>query len=343
MIFSSWSIALSICTVTGLFLCMRASVTAVKILRLWDVGSDSALQIELEGETLLSATLVQYGLVLQILSLVLLVLAADAFSGSLVGAMCATGAFLANDYGIPALLVKLLAVFFYGFWIVLHRLDICSEFYPLVRIKNIYLLSLLPLMLTDTLLQTGYLLGLDPDIITSCCGTLFREGQGDGYNLLGPLPLPGLLTLFSGLVILISLGSWYLSRGLRQQPVTGGVETLSIALVLLWTSFFPLALVVITVFISSYIYNMPFHNCPFDILKREYYGIGYPIYGSLMVAVFTGICGSGAVFLRPCAGLRSVVVLFQRTSLRLSLLSLLVFLVFISAPPCVYFYFGGEM
>ena len=57
--------------------------------------------------------------------------------------MCATGALLANPYGMPALLVKLFGVFFYGFWILLHQLDIRSEHYPLVRIKYLALLLLL--------------------------------------------------------------------------------------------------------------------------------------------------------------------------------------------------------
>ena len=66
----------------------------------------------LENEIWLTSTLVEYALAVQVISLIVFVLAADHFSQSIVGAMCATGSLLANDFGIPALIVSLTIVAF---------------------------------------------------------------------------------------------------------------------------------------------------------------------------------------------------------------------------------------
>ncbi|MFA6465350.1 MAG: hypothetical protein WCT30_06305, partial [Desulfurivibrionaceae bacterium] len=149
MFLNPWSLALSLCSLVVLLLGAVAGKTAVRVLRFWEPGSDSTQQIRLENEIWLSSTLVAYGLGFQIITLILFVLAADEFCQVIVGAMCATGALLANPYGMPALLVKLFGVFFYGFWILLHQLDIRSEHYPLVRIKYLALLLLLPMLILD--------------------------------------------------------------------------------------------------------------------------------------------------------------------------------------------------
>jgi hypothetical protein len=149
MFLNSWSLGLTLAGLIILFLGVFACRTAVRVLRYWNPQNDSNLQIKLENEIWLASTLVEYGLGFQIITVILFVLAADNFCHVIVGAMCATGALLANDFGIPALLVKIGGVFFYGFWIVLHKLDISSETYPLVRIKYIYLLFILPLLIAD--------------------------------------------------------------------------------------------------------------------------------------------------------------------------------------------------
>ena len=135
MFLNSWSIALIICGLVVLFLMGYAARSGIRVLLFWDPESDSNRQIRLENEIWLTSTLVEYALGVQVVSLIVFVLAADYFSQSIVGAMCATGSLLANDFGVPALIVKIGGVFFYGFWIVLHQLDIRSEKYPLVRLE----------------------------------------------------------------------------------------------------------------------------------------------------------------------------------------------------------------
>jgi len=341
MILNSWSISLLIASAASLFLAGGAAKTAIKILRFWDGDADTARQIELENETWLSALLMEYGMVLQLLSLLLLVLAADSYSEILIGAMCATGAFLANGYGIPLLLLKILGVFLYGFWIVLHRLDICSEFLPLTRLKFLYLLFLSPLLLVDIFLLILYLSHLKPDVITSCCGVVFDMATGDGKNLIGPVPTQLVMWTFYGLAgMLFGCGLFLLKR------IDNGAfpceRIIGILFGLFWTVFFALSLLVITAVISSYIYGMPFHHCPFDILKKEYSFIGYPIYATLFIASFFGMSVGGTALVGTVSCLRESVCSFRKRSLRISLFFLPIFLLIISWFPAVYIFYGGD-
>jgi hypothetical protein len=342
MMFHGWAIALSVCSAATFFLGLLAVICGVRVLRYWDHGSDTPLQIRLEGEIWLTSALMQYGLVFQVLSLLLLVLAADTFSSLLVGAMCATGAFLANDYGIPALLVKIVMVFFCGFWLILHRLDLQSEFYPLVRAKYWYLLLLVPLLAVDGAVQSAYLFMLEPDVITSCCGVVFKPDAGNGFNLLDPYSTPFVLLLFYALAIFLLLIGMLLYRQMKKHS-QGCRAILCGFYASGWALFFPVSIWAITIFFSSYIYAMPSHRCPFDILQPEYGYIGYPIYLSLFLATFLGIACGIAALVRRYAGLADPVSIFHRTALPMSLILLLIFLVITSYAPLQYIVAGGEV
>jgi len=335
MFLNAWSLALTLTSIAAIVLGAIACRTAIRVLRHWDPASDSERQIRLEGEIWLSSTLVAYGLGFQIVSVVLFVLAADEFCKVIVGAMCATGALLANSYGMPALLVKLAGVFFYGFWIVLHQLDIRSESYPLVRTKYFYLLAIYPLMVADFSLQTLYIAGLKPDIITSCCAVVFAAATGGGPNLLtiGSEGLQ-LILYYTTMALLAGLGGmllWRRSPWLQTFYAAG------------WVWFFGLALVVITMVISSYIYAMPYHHCPFCILKPEYHFIGFGIYGALILGAFLGISAAAVEPCRKGAGLEQVVATYQQRAVQLSLGLLLLFALLTSYHYILYMAAGGEV
>ena len=90
---------------------LLASGFAWRILRRWDIGSGSELQLRLERQTYLISTLLGFALGAELLSLLLFVHTAESLSGQFVGAMCATGVLNVNAFGFPALLLKI-AVFF---------------------------------------------------------------------------------------------------------------------------------------------------------------------------------------------------------------------------------------
>ena len=334
MFLNSWSLGLTLAGLIILFLGVFACRTAVRVLRYWDPQSDSNLQIKLENEIWLASTLVEYGLGFQILTVVLFVLAADTFCQVIVGAMCATGALLANDFGMPALLIKIAGVFIYGFWIVLHKLDISSETYPLVRIKYIYLLLILPLLIADITLQTLYISFLSPNIITSCCAVVFGASQETGRNLLEGFTQGKLLFFYYVSVIaLAGMGFVLLKRWLLPLAVLFSTG---------WIWFLGLATVAIIIVFSSYIYAMPYHHCPFCILKPEYHYIGFVLYFTLIPASFFGLTVILVEFFKKKDGLAGVVRKYQRAAVKISLFLLLLLTLISSYHYLLYRISGGE-
>jgi len=339
MFLNIWSLALTFCGAIAVFLIGVAARTGWRVIRYWDPASDDALQIGLESETWLASTLVEYGLALQILTLLLFVLAADQFSHVIAGAMCATGSLLADPFGMPTLYVKLAGVFLYGFWLLLHQLDIRVETYPLVRIKFIYLLCLLPFLLVDVTLQTLYIAGLKPDIITSCCSVVFAEPGPDSGNLMGIPPRGLLLTAFYGTIIGLGISGGLLGRS----KIVGRLRTLLTVLFTIgWAGFFFLALAVITAILSCYIYAMPNHRCPFCLLKPEYNYIGLGIYFTLVGGAFFGTSTGVAALLGRHPDLTAQTAHYRRTAIKISLLLLIIFTILTSFHYLRYLISGGE-
>jgi len=339
MFLSIWSLALTFCGVIALFLIGVAARTGWRVLRHWDPASDDALQISLESETWLASTLIEYGLALQILTLLLFILAADQFSHVIAGAMCATGSLLADPYGMPTLFIKLAGVFLYGFWLLLHQLDIRVETYPLVRLKFIYLLFLLPVLFTDVILQTLYIAGLKPDIITSCCSVVFAEAGPDSGNLIGIPPRELLLTAYYLTILGLGvIGVVLLRRGVagRRRILLTWLNTIG------WAGFFFLALVVITGILSCYIYALPNHRCPFCLLKPEYHYIGLGIYGALLGGAFFGVSTGVAALIGLQPDLRNQAARYQRTAVKFSLVFLVIFTILTSFHYLRYLLSGGE-
>lgn len=334
MFLNSWSVALTLLSLVVLILSAIAARTAISVLRHWDPASDSNRQIRLENETWLSSTLVQYAMGFQVLSLILFVLAADNFSKVIGGAMCATGSLTANRYGMFVLLVKLLGAFFYGFWIVLHFLDISSERYPLLKAKYVALMCLLPLLLIDISSQTLYIANLKPDIITSCCAVVFGEQEGNDGNLLGAMPQGLLLEVFYGSALLLATFGHFLSRRLSQLLLwLNGV---------VWVFFVCVSFVAITTVFSSYVYAMPYHHCPFCILKPEYHYIGLAIYGTMLPAGFFGIAAALVEVISASQGLTEVVRRFQKKAVLWSSILLMLFVIVVSYHYAMYRFLGGE-
>ena len=330
MLVTSWSIGLSICSLLALFLILRSAYTAIRVLRFWDQSADTPLQIRLESEIWLSSTLMEFGLFFQIFSLLLLVVAADSFASLLPGAMCATGSFLANSYGMKSLSLKLVSVFLYGFWILIHRLDIKSPHYPLVRLKNVYLLVLCPLLIADISLQTLYLQGLHPDIITSCCGVVFSKPD---VSILG---LSKSMASFTSMAFFYC-GVFFLLLLMRKRfPFSDFLLAAGSALL------FPAGLWIITTFVSPYVYAMPHHRCPFCLLHVEYNYVGYPLFLFLYLASFSGMGVALLAGFGMYSDLETAIVKQQKLLRRVASWALIFFLFLSLYYPIKYVVLGGE-
>jgi hypothetical protein len=206
----------------------------------------------------------------------------------------------------------------------------------LVRVKYVLLLFLLPLVVSDPILLILYLASLEPDIITSCCAIIFEEGAGGTVqNLFGGRGGEGGLALYYGwamLLFCVGFLAWW-----RQKLVTYLVYGVGIAF------FGILALETITTVFSSYIYAMPFHNCPFCMLKKEYGYIGFFIYLPLFVAVF---CGITPMLIEPCKrkiSIASKVKTTQKKLVVISLVALAFYIALSSYHYLAYILLGGEV
>ena len=267
----------------------------IRIMSRWDRSSSSEAQLSLERKTYLVSTLLGYSFGFETLSVFLYVFTVDDIHPLFVGAMCATGSLNANPIGWSALGLKIVLFFGCGVWLAVNRLDQRTEDYPLVRLKYSSLLAVVPLAGLDLYLQLAYFMGLRPEIITSCCGSLFSDGESGVAAELAGLPARPMMWLF------------YLSAGLLAATTVsclvrrdGWARYLHAAAS---AAFFGVAIAAVVSFISLYIYETPTHHCPFDILQAQFHYIGYPLFACLFGGTLFGLLPGVFQPLKRAAGL----------------------------------------
>jgi len=279
-------IALLTGSVLAAGLLLRAAWHGLSILRRWDLSSGSALQLALERRTYLISTVVGLVLAFELLALLLFVRTADALAPLFTGAMCAAGTLAANGWGYPALLLRIGVAVLAGLWLILSHVDDLGHDYPLIRTKYAFLLALAPLVLVEGAIQARYFLALRPEVITSCCGSLFaRDGAGAGAVLARLPALPAAIAFYGSLGAAIAAATIHFrTAGVR----SAGALAIASALALVT------GLAGIVSLVSPYVYELPSHRCPFCLLHAEYRWVGYPLYAALIVAAISGL-GVGVV------------------------------------------------
>lgn len=316
MILNPSVLALLVSSLLISFMVLYSAVYGAQILRHWDIASGSELQLTLERKTYLISTIVSYFLGIQLISLFLFIFTVDSISPLFVGAMCAVGTLTVNSCGYPTLLVKLLNFILAGLWLIINHADNAGYDYPLIRRKYAFLMVLTPLIITGSALEITYFLQMKPDIITSCCGSLFSPASRGIASEVAAAPVPQMKALFAtALICTLLTGTLFLVRR-RFAPLFALLSGFS----------FIVSLLALISFISLYIYQMPSHHCPFCILQKEYGFIGYPLYGSLLLGTVTGM---GTGILHPFRKRPSLMTTLPGFQYRLALTSLVCWLVFI--------------
>ena len=195
------------------FMALYSTYFAIQILRKWDLQSGSELQLALERRTYLISTLLVCGFVAQLLSLFLYIFTADRLHPLFVGAMCAAGTLYVNGYGYPALILKIFNFLLAGLWLLINHVDNRGYDYPLIRKKYSFLLFIAPLILLEAAFQAGYFLRLRPDIITSCCGSLFSLGGKSLVSEIVALPsMPMKIAFYLSVAATLFMGIYFLRR-----------------------------------------------------------------------------------------------------------------------------------
>jgi hypothetical protein len=273
-----------------------------RIVQHWDLTSGSELQLDLERRTHLISTLLGYILVFGLASLFLFVFTADSLAPLFTGAMCAAGSLHASRYGYPVLLLQIAGFALAAIWLIVNRADSLGYDYPLVRFKYRFLLALTPVLIAEMVLRAAYFLDLKPEVITSCCGSLFGSGgKGFGSDLAGISPRLAGGAFAALLVSAVASGLLFRASG-RGGWMLGALTALLL----------PVGLAAVVSWLSPYVYELPTHHCPFCLLQREYHWVGYPLYGALLGGSLTG-AGVGVLMpFRAIPSLAGALPAYQR-------------------------------
>jgi hypothetical protein len=308
-------VALVLLSVLMAGMILYSSFFGIRIISGWDIKSGSEEQLVLERKTYLISTILSYIFVFQIGSLFLFIYTADSLHNLFVGAMCAAGVLYVDPYGYPTFLLKMFNCILAGLWLIVNYVDNSAYDYPLIRKKYIMLLILAPLFLTEGIAQWLYFIRMKTDVITSCCGSLFSsERSGVGSEI-------------SGLPVKATMAGFYLSLALTF--ATGLIYRIKgkWGYLFSWASgiFFLMSCISLVSFISLYFYELPTHHCPFCILQKEYWYIGYLLYAALLTGAVAGI-GTGVLL--PFRKIPSLAGILSRLQKKLTVICLLAYAVF---------------
>lgn len=268
-----------ICTVA-----LLAAGAGVTVVYGWKPDDWGRRQLAREHRMLLVEAALRVALGSQLLSLVLFVVTVDRLHPLFPGAMCAAGTLAASVYGYPVLTVKVAVFLLCGLWLIANRATPAAASTMLVRAKHLSVPAVAAALLLENVLQIRYFLDLDPEILTSCCATIFgedAEGLAAGVATLPAGPsraaffAAAALVLVAGLRLLLrQSGAWLFAL------LTVILGAVSLEAVLSW--------------VAPAYYELPTHHCPFCLLSPEAGYVGYPLYLFLAVAVISGM-GSGLV------------------------------------------------
>lgn len=299
-----WILARLVSGATVLTLVALGCFVAAKVLRYFRVGQTHEGQLALERRADLVATLVQGALMLGILHLAFTPLIADRLSRSLQGAMCGYGVFAASPFGFLALFTTAAAALSCALWLALHRYDLHLPTPVLTRVKFQALFVVAGLCALDTLYTARFLFGLDLHVISSCCSSTLDGDASPGlYGAsFGP---PYALASVGGVGALLAIGASLLGALRASAPFTYGATLLCAVAA-------AAALPAIAGFVAPHVYEVPHHTCIFCLLRWDEGGLGWPLMGSLFVALATGLALGVVEAVKKPSGAPSVGKAMQR-------------------------------
>jgi hypothetical protein len=248
-----------------------AFVVAIGIFRGFDFQQNNNAQYKLEKQSYLVRLLIQYALIGKIILLFYYVYMLDALAPEIPGAMCAVGVIGTSDWGLAALLTKIINIFAFGLWLLLDKHDRQFANFPYTRSKFALYLLIYGLYLIEVIFTLQYLLAINPGEAVACCATVFQQGENSFGNYASSIKTAIILPLFYGLFTFLVF--FLQRRYLRLAAIFGVLFAFS-------------AVLAVIRFFATYIYELPTHHCPFCLLQSEYYAIGYVLYSLLFLGTF---------------------------------------------------------
>jgi len=259
---------------------MLAFILSIKIFLKWDTNATTKLQYKLEKQSFLTATIIKYIFAIKIPLFLFLIFTLDKISDLITGAMCAAGVVNATQWGTYLIIIKILNLYLFGYWLVIHYIDIKKEDLPYTKLKFGFFIGAFFLFFIEISLEFLMFSSLNVNKMVSCCGTLYSSASTSYISNIFLIKTPLLLSLFYGNFIIIALLYF-----LRKK-----INLFNKQLFALSNFFFIIiSLISLIVFFGTYIYELPTHHCPFCFLQKDYYYVGYLIYTLLFLGTFNGI------------------------------------------------------
>ena len=183
--------------------------------------------------------------------------------------MCGAGVISANDYGMPIFIIKLVVLFLGVCWSIANTIDLQNN-YAYTKRKYELFFGIFILLTLEFLLQGLYFTHISLESPVMCCSIIYGASNS-GSTL--PLSLsPSTLSVAFGILFIMLFIA-----------LINKTKTLSFmlgALFLYFGYYFVLHVV------GIYVYELPTHICPFCMLQREYFYVGYLLWGSLFLGSF---------------------------------------------------------
>jgi len=274
MILSPTVVAIMILNLLFAFFGWVALVLSFRIARYWDSNAATKRQYQLEKQSYLGATIIKFIFILKLPLFVFFVYLLDDLSHLLTGAMCAAGVVDATREGLPLLILKIVNIYLFGLWLVLHYRDMRFETLPFTRLKFGLFIGGFVLLMAEIYLEIAMFNAIDVDKIVSCCGSLYSSSSTSHLSHLFTLSNSTVVVAFYGVFTLLFFLYWLKNR--------------------YFFAFFNFVFLIVSIvslilFFAPYIYELPTHHCPFCILQSDYYYVGYWLYILLFVGTFYGI------------------------------------------------------
>jgi len=246
---------------------------SLSIIKNWDFNKTTNKQYKLEKTSYLVILIISFTLIVKIVLFPYFAYSLDNLSNIVPGAMCAAGIVGANEFGQINLALKILILFFIGVWLIINSLDLKEKTYPFTKKKYFLYIFIFILSIVELFLDFSFLENISTKEPVMCCSVIFGVNN-TGSKIPFDLSISNLLIVFYLLYILTTILSLQKSSFLN----------LIINFMFLYIGYYA-----VTYFFSTYIYQLPTHQCPFCMLQKEYYFVGYFIWGTLFLGTFFGI------------------------------------------------------
>ena len=251
-----------------------AFILSIKIVLKWDINATTQTQYRLEKQSYLSATIIKYIFAIKVPLFLFFIFTLDKISNILTGAMCGAGVVDATDYGNYLFILKIINLYLFAYWIVLHNEDIKDEKQAFTKRKFMFFIVAFFFLASELIVEGIMFASIDLEEMVSCCGTIYSSSSSSYISKIFAVDTSLLLALFYGNFALI-----YVFYILKRQYL------FSLANIF----FIIISIITLIVYFGTYIYELPSHHCTFCFLQSDYYYVGYLIYLLLFVGTFYGI------------------------------------------------------